>query len=139
MKTRAGVFPKRVAAEATSAFTGHNYISLESFRRNGRGVAVPVWFAEENGILYAYSEAAAGKVKRIRNNPRVRVAPCDMRGRLKGSWVEATARILEGDEARHADDLLNAKYGWQKRLIAFFAGFRPRPRVYLAIRPGAPL
>ena len=123
-------------AEATSAFPGQNFISLESFRKNGRGVAVPVWFAEENGILYVYSEAASGKVKRIRNNPRVRVAPCDMRGRLKGDWVEATARILQGDEARHADDLLNAKYGWQKRLIGFFAGFRPRPRAYLAIRLG---
>lgn len=118
---------------ATSAFAGRNYISLESFRKKGQGVAVPVWFAEENGILYVYSEAASGKVKRIRNNPRVRVAPCDMRGRLKGGWVEATARILEGDEARHADELLNAKYSFQKRLIGFFARFRPRPRTYLAI------
>jgi uncharacterized protein len=126
-----------VPAEATSAFQGHHYISLESFRRNGQGVAVPVWFAEQNGILYVYSEAASGKVKRIRINPRVRVAPCDMRGRLRGEWADATARILEGDEARHADDLLNAKYGLQKRLIAFFARFRPRPRSYLAITPKA--
>jgi len=110
-------------------------MSLESFRKSGQGVAVPVWFAERDGILYVYSEAASGKVKRIRNNPRVRVAPCDARGRLKGDWVEATARILEGDEARLADDLLNAKYGWQKRLLGFFARFRPRPRAYFAITP----
>jgi len=120
--------------DATSRFAGHNYISLESFRKTGQGVATPVWFAEENGILYVYSEAASGKIKRIRNNPRVRIAPCDMRGRPRGDWVEATARILEGDAARHADDLLNAKYGFQKRLLAFFAKFRPRPRAWLAIR-----
>jgi uncharacterized protein len=124
-----------MATEPRAHFAGQSYLSLESFRKNGQGVAVPVWFAEQNGILYVYSEAASGKVKRIRNNPRVRVAPCDMRGRLKGAWIEATAHILEGDEARHADDLLNAKYGFQKRLIAFFAKFRPRPRSYLAITP----
>ena len=118
---------------ALSPFAGRNYISLESFRKNGKGVAVPVWFAEEDGILYVYSEAASGKVKRIRNNPRVRVAPCDMRGRVKGDWVDATARILEGAEARRADDRLNAKYRFQKRLLGFFARFRPRPRAYLAI------
>lgn len=117
---------------AVSPFAGRSYISLESFRRNGQGVAVPVWFAEENGILYVYSGAASGKVKRIRNNPRVRVAPCDIRGRVKGGWVEATARILEGDEARHADTLLNTKYTL-KRLFTFLTKLRPRPRAYLAI------
>ncbi len=121
---------------AVTPFAGQTYISLESFKKNGQGVAVPVWFAEEHGTLYVYSEAASGKVKRIRNNPRVRVAPCDMRGRLKGDWVEATARILEGGEARLADQLLNAKYGFQKRLLTFLARFRPRPRAYLAITPG---
>jgi len=120
-------------AETSAYFAGHNYISLESFKKNGQGVAVPVWFAQERGILYVYSEAASGKVKRIRNNPRVRIAPCDMRGRVNGSWVEATARILEGDEARRADALLNAKYFIMKRVLGFFARFRPRPRAYLAI------
>ncbi|HKO04722.1 MAG TPA: PPOX class F420-dependent oxidoreductase [Candidatus Acidoferrales bacterium] len=122
----------------TSRFAGHNYLSLETFRKTGQGVATPVWFAEERGILYVYSEAASGKIKRIRNNQRVRIAPCDMRGRLRGDWIEATARILAGDEARHADDLLNAKYGFQKRLLGFFAKFRPRPRAWLAIEASAP-
>lgn len=124
-------------AGGTSAFAGHNYISLESLRKNGQAVAVPVWFAEEQGILYIYSEAAAWKVKRIRNNPRVRVATCDMRGGVKGDWVPATARILEGAEARHADDLLNAKYFVMKRVLGFFAMFRRHPRAYIAITPDA--
>jgi len=126
-----------VTTDARSRFAGHSYISLETFRKTGQGVATPVWFAEERGILYVYSEAASGKIKRIRNNPRVRVAPCDMRGALRGDYIEATARILEGDEARLADDLLNAKYFLLKRLLAFFARFRPRPRAWLAIRPAA--
>jgi len=124
--------------DAKSRFAGHNYISLESFRKTGEGVATPVWFAEERGILYVYSEAASGKIKRIRNNPSVRIAPCDMRGALRGDYIEATARILESDEAQHADDLLNAKYFLLKRLLGFFAKFRPRPRAWLAIQPAAP-
>ena len=123
-------------SNSLASLAGHSYISLESFKRSGQGVAVPVWFAERDGILYVYSEAASGKVKRIRNNPRVRVAPCDARGRLKGDWMEATARLLDGEDALRADDLLNAKYGWQKRLLGFFARFRPHPRAYIAITPG---
>ncbi|HMD30674.1 MAG TPA: PPOX class F420-dependent oxidoreductase [Candidatus Acidoferrales bacterium] len=123
--------------DAPSRFAGQKYISLESFRKNGQGVATPVWFAEEGAILYAYTEAASGKIKRIRNNPRVRVAVCDMRGRVQGDWVEATARILEGEEARHADALLNAKYGFQKRLLNFLKKLlpTPRPRACIAIQP----
>ncbi len=117
-----------------AAFDGQKYISLMTYRKTGQGVATPVWFAEEDGQFFVYSEAQAGKVKRIRNNPRVRLAPCDMRGGLKGEWVEATARILEGQEASHASELLDAKYGWQKRLLGFLTRFRPRPRAYLAIR-----
>ena len=126
-----------MATNLTSTFSGRKYLSLESFRKNGQGVATPIWFAEDSGILYAYSEAGAGKVKRIRNNPRVRVAPCDARGRLEGEWVEAQARIVDGDEAGRAERLLAEKYGFQKRLLNFFAKvgalFSPRPRAYLAI------
>jgi len=120
-----------------AAFAGENYISLMTFRKNGQGVATPVWFAEDSGVFFVYSLADAGKIKRLRNNPRVRMAPCSMRGRLKGEWVEATARILEGTEAAHANALLDAKYGWVKRLLGLFALVRPRPRAFLAIRIGA--
>jgi uncharacterized protein len=130
------------APNATAPFAGQKYLSLESFRKNGQGVATPVWFAEDAGILYVYSEAAAGKIKRIHNNPRVRVAPCDARGRLKGDWMEGTARILEGERAARAEDLLTAKYGLIKRLAnflwKFLANVRPRPRAYVAIQPSGP-
>jgi len=124
-----------MADSLTSTFAGHKYLSLESFRKNGEGVATPVWFAEEGGVFYLISEADAGKVKRIRNNPRVRVAPCDFRGALKGGWVEATARLLPPDEAAHAEALLTAKYGLIKRLGNFFAKFSKHGRTYIAVQP----
>jgi PPOX class probable F420-dependent enzyme len=125
-----------MTAEKLAAFAGQNYLNLETLRKNGTPVATPVWFAETDGTLYVYSLAESGKMKRVRNNPRVRIAPCDMRGRVNGAWVTGTARLLEGDEARRANDLLNKKYWFGKRLLDLFAALRipRRPRFYIAIR-----
>ncbi len=120
--------------DALARFSGHKYLSLETFRKSGAGVRTPVWFAEKDGELLLYTLADSGKVKRIRNNPRVRIAPSDMRGKLLGDWSEATARFLEGEEARRANKELNRKY-WLKRLFDWSSKLRRTPRVYLAVRP----
>jgi uncharacterized protein len=86
------------------------YISLETVKKNGQGVKTPVWFVLHNDALFVYTEADSWKVKRIRNNPRVRVAACTMRGKTKGPWLDATASIVEGDERLAADKLLDRKY-----------------------------
>ncbi len=119
---------------AVDRFAGHKYLSLETFRKTGVGVRTPVWFAENDGELLLYTLADSGKVKRIRNNPRVRIAPSDMRGKLLGDWSDATARFLDGHEARQANRLLNQKY-WLKCLFDWTSKLRKTPRVYLAIRP----
>src|SRR5438128_10610399 len=97
-----------------SQFSREKYLSIESYRKNGKAVPTPVWFAEEGGRLYIYSLADAGKVKRIRNNPRVRVVPCSFRGEPKGEWIEARARILGPGEAARGHRLLDQKYGLMK-------------------------
>ena len=61
-------------------FANQKYISLETYRKNGQAVRTPVWFADSDGQLYVYTLADAGKAKRLRNDPRARIAPCDMRG-----------------------------------------------------------
>lgn len=125
-------------------FRGQKYLNLETFRKNGQGVKTPVWFAADpaadlasrDARIYAYTMGEAGKVKRIRNNGRARVAPCDMRGNVTGPWVEATAQIITGPEAQHADVLLNQKYWPWKQLLNFFASFRPgHTRNCFVIRP----
>ena len=126
-----------------AAFAGRKYLNLETFRKNGQGVKTPVWFAAEpsaklesnDAKLYVYTIGNAGKLKRIRNNPRVNVAPCDMRGRIKGEWVPARAEILAGAEAQHGMQLLNKKYVPWKQLLDFFAMFRKRERTVFVIRP----
>ncbi len=92
------------------------YISLATFRRSGAAVETPVWFAARDGRLYVFSAADAGKVKRLRNDPRIRVAVCDVRGRVRGDWRDGSARRI--DDAARIDvayDALLRKYGWQMR------------------------
>jgi len=77
---------------------GQKYISLASFRKNGDAVLTPVWFGEKDGKIYVMTRSDSGKYKRIRNNPKVRIAPCTMRGKITGPGFAASARVLpEGD------------------------------------------
>jgi uncharacterized protein len=120
--------------EALAQFASQRYLNLESFKRDGTLVQTPVWFAEDGGALYIYTLANAGKVKRIRRNPRVRLVPCTMRGNVTGQWVEAEATIADATTAEHGHTLLLQKYGWKKRLGNVFSGLMKRERVVMTIR-----
>jgi len=126
-----------------AGFTGQKYLNLETFKKSGDGVKTPVWFAAEPSAkldstearLYVYTIGVSGKVKRIRNNPRVNVAPCNASGKVKGEWVSARAEIVTGAEAQRGMELLNQKYVPWKQMLDFFASFRKRERIVFAIRP----
>jgi PPOX class probable F420-dependent enzyme len=97
--------------DEVSRFARHEFLNLETYKRDGRGVRTPVWFTRNGDALFIRTMEDSGKVKRIRNNPSVRIAPCDARGALLGAWVEATARLATPDEARRIDEPLSRKYG----------------------------
>lgn len=112
------------------------FMSLKTFRKNGDAVPTPVWFAQQEDKLYVMTLVDAGKVKRIRNNSTVEVAPCDMRGRLdEGTqYVVGVARLLPaGEEASKANQYLNQKYGVMKRFFDLMQ--RAKQRVYIEISP----
>ena len=123
------------------AFGDGRYLSLETFRQTGTGVRTPVWFAADgSGTLYLYSRADAGKVKRIRGNQAVRIAPCDMRGKIAGPWSDASARITTGPEAEAGMALLNRKYRPWKQIGDLFArlmGNHPRAVIAIGSRESA--
>lgn len=96
---------------------GAQYISLVTFKKSGERVATPVWFASAGGKLYLYSAANAGKIKRIRNNASVEVAPCSIRGDVNGPTVAGTAEVLGASMGPFVHDLLNRKYTWKKRVF----------------------
>lgn len=112
------------------------YVSLATFRRNGVEVKTPVWIAGDGNRYYVFSAGDAGKIKRLRNDPRVRLAACDLRGNAKGDWVDGRARIVS-DDASVAAALaaLRRKYGLQMRLTDFFAKLSGRfgKRAYIEV------
>ncbi|WP_432127152.1 PPOX class F420-dependent oxidoreductase [Streptomyces sp. bgisy082] len=91
------------------------YVSLTTFRKNGTGVATPVWYAVEGAELYAWTRTDSWKVKRLRNDPRVEAAVCDMRGNVAEGAARVTgeARLVTGEELRRVRKLLLRKYTWQ--------------------------
>jgi PPOX class probable F420-dependent enzyme len=107
-----------------SQLAGEKYISIETYRKSGRPVRTPVWFAESSGILYVRTSDDTGKYKRIRNDSSVQVAPCDMRGNVKGEWVKAEARIVSDDEKERAYKMLEKKYGLIYKMSSVFLGGR---------------
>jgi len=108
-------------------FAGEKYINLETYRKSGSGVRTPVWFVESDGdddnnnIIYIRTSDDTGKYKRIRNNPSVQMAPCDMRGSIKGKWVKGQAKIANEEEERlKAFKMLEKKYGIMYKMTRMF-------------------
>ena len=94
------------------------YVSLATYRRNGKEVRTPVWIAQSNKHYYVFSEGTSWKVKRIRANGKVRLAACNSRGDVNSEWLEAQARVVEhGDSVGHAYTALRDKYGWQMKIV----------------------
>jgi PPOX class probable F420-dependent enzyme len=103
----------------------HNYINLETYKKNGRPVRTPVWFVQDNnGIIYIRTAKNSGKVRRVRNNPHVRIVPCDIRGRPKGEWIDGTVEIISEDEVEKINELIGQKYGWRTKVFGIMYKLR---------------
>jgi PPOX class probable F420-dependent enzyme len=87
------------------------YVLLTTFRKDGRAVPTPVWVARSADELVVFSAPEAGKIKRIRRDGTVLVAPCTVRGQRRGDDVPGHARLLSETEARQVHDLITKKYG----------------------------
>jgi PPOX class probable F420-dependent enzyme len=116
---------------AASAFPGR-YLSLTSFRRDGTGVATPVWFVEDGGRLLVETDAASFKVRRIRRDPRVTIAPCTATGRLRGTPVPAWAELLPDADVARVEQLMARKYRVD---LLFIKPFRSLQRALHRNRP----
>jgi uncharacterized protein len=118
------------------------YLSLETYRKNGKGVRTPVWFAVAPGRgdvaaepkIYVYTTADSGKAKRIRNRGVARIAACSAFGRITGSWFDVRVEIASVEEARLGMRLINWKYIPVKQILDLLALFGQHKRIVLAIR-----
>ncbi|MFB6614615.1 PPOX class F420-dependent oxidoreductase [Streptomyces sp. NPDC085524] len=121
------------------------YVSLTTFRKDGTPVATPVWAVADAGELYVWTRTETWKVKRIRNNGRVTVAPCDVKGRVaEGAPVlEGEARLLDEAGLKRVRKLMSRKYTWQFWALdlpgaAIRLGKRPHTAIAVALSAARP-
>jgi PPOX class probable F420-dependent enzyme len=114
-------FKDMSSPDPVSTLSQFRYIKLETLKRNGEGVATPVWFTIDGRKINVVTRSQTGKIKRLRNNPNVRVAPCGMRGQLKGQWYNGKASLANQEELDNALSLRNRKYGFRARLAGILS------------------
>jgi uncharacterized protein len=128
MRQVAGTLPwtRRCTNVDSAALAKEPFVSITTFKRDGTPVSVPVWCAADRGSLLVFSEADSWKVRRIRRDAHVRLAPCSARGTPRGPAVDADASLVE--ETATVQALLARKYDWAWR------GYRALMFVTAAIR-----
>ena len=114
---------------------GRKYCVLVSYRKNGQPMPSPLWFGVADGKLYFQTSATGYKVKRITNNPDVRVAPCTSRGKPLGPPFVGKARVLPDSEAAMAERAVRSNYGVGRRIYTVFSG--SVDSVYVEVTPSA--
>jgi uncharacterized protein len=120
---------------ATTPLDAEPYIALETFKKDGTGVKTPVWAAALDGKLVVMTDGTSYKVKRLRNNAKIRAAGCTVGGNVHGPWYEGSGRVLDEAGAARADDALRAKYGLLYGVSGFFSALagRKKRRAYLEL------
>jgi PPOX class probable F420-dependent enzyme len=108
---------------------------LVTYRSSGEPVPTPMWFARDGDRIYMATAGNAAKLRRIRNDPAVTVAPCRSQGRVLGPTVSATARVLTTETSDDAARAIAGRYLLPSSLIERFLRRRAggAPPVYLEL------
>lgn len=105
----------------TQQFENQSYINLETYRKNNQPIVTPVWFILNDNDIFIVTKEKTGKVKRLKNNNLVRVAPCNYRGVSKGMWVTGKAHFVDSKERSYILQLRDKKYGLKAKIANFFS------------------
>jgi uncharacterized protein len=113
-------------------------VCLATLRRDGREVLTPVWYVWHGERLWLRTARQFGKVKRLRNDPRLRFAPCDWDGNLQGEWRPGTAELIDAGDPRTVavDALLDARYGERRAQMSAYLREHGLDPVFVAVTPG---
>jgi PPOX class probable F420-dependent enzyme len=124
------------AVETLAELKGYRYLNLTTFRKNGVPVVSTVLLAPANEKkIYVWTTKDSGKVKRIRNNATVQIAPSTRLGRQLGQIATATGRILAVSQQTEAQTVTDRQFGWLKRFFALIWRLQGREQIYLEITP----
>jgi PPOX class probable F420-dependent enzyme len=130
----------RVAREPGTApdfegMRGAHYCLFVTFKRSGEPVPTPVLFGREDGKVYLRTEPDVGKVRRLRNNPHVRVGPCNWRAKPTGPMAEGEARVLPPADHERAYDVLKRNYTFGQRQYENTIDRLPVELTYVEVTP----
>jgi len=118
----------------TQAFSNAKYMNIETYRRSGEGIRTPVWFVESGGLLFLLTRADSGKVKRLRRDAQVKVAPCKMNGDLTGDWMPGEATFVESEDSANAiKSMFEQKYGAAVRITSALSRLQKKKRVFIKV------
>lgn len=121
-----------------SALRGARQCLIVTFRRSGEPVPTPVNFGlSEDGSLYFRSEPHVAKIKRLGRDPRVRVCPCNLRGKPTGPLAEGTARVVPEGESERAAAVVAANWSAWMRPLERGGDRIGIPMVYVEVTPGS--
>ena len=126
-------------ADDVSSLADEKFVSLTTFKRNGDGVAGPMWIGGDGEKLVIWTPADSWKVKRARRDPRVTLVPCSRSGKVDASAtpVEGSAEVIDDPAVvAHVQDVLKRKYGLMYRIVTLMERIVARgakPRVVLRI------
>ncbi|MET0474159.1 MAG: PPOX class F420-dependent oxidoreductase [Mycobacterium sp.] len=129
-------------ADDLMALADEKYVSLTTFKRNGEGVAAPVWLVADGGGLLVWTPADSWKVKRLGRDPRVTLVRCGRRGQVPDGAlpVEGTAEVVDDPSVvAKTEAALKRKYGFEYRVVTLIERIAARgskPRVVITITPG---
>jgi PPOX class probable F420-dependent enzyme len=130
---------QRPAADLEALFPGR-YLSVTSFKRDGTGVATPVWFVSDGRRLFALTDRHSAKVRRMRRNLRVLVASCRVNGKLRSEPVRARVEVLTATpELERVQTLLTERYKISYRLVMLIYRLGRRLRGRRSVADGAAL
>jgi len=99
----------------------HKCISLETYKKNNQPVKTAVWFVIKNNLVYVVTRSQTGKVKRLKNNLQVKIAPCTFKGKIIGNWFSGTAEILDENQTKEIVKARDKKYGFMAKVAKFFS------------------
>jgi PPOX class probable F420-dependent enzyme len=96
---------------------GARYVRLTTYRADGTPVPTPTWVTRDGDKVYVYTQETSGKVKRIRADENVALAPSDWRGKGDAPDVPGRARLLGPEESEAAKLRLQEKYKGEYKLF----------------------
>ncbi len=118
-----------MSSDNLALFSDRKYANLETYKKSGEPVKTTIWFVISKGILYITTPSGTGKIKRLRHTDKVRLAPSDFKGDIKGPWVTGKAYFADESESKEALYLRKKKYGFMVSLVSIFSKRVGKPLV----------